>query len=57
MSFYTLLERGQVLGRKKYRRMNAGPLFTSVGDERVKMLVSSCIKGLNGKFYGWDDLE
>ncbi len=37
----------QVVGRRKYRERKAVPEFTSNRDERLKVLVHSCIRSLD----------
>ncbi len=37
----------QVIGRRKYRHRNSVPELTSENDEGMKILVDSCIRGLD----------
>ena len=44
MSSYLSLETVQVIGRWKYRRRERVPEFTRERDERLRILVNSCIR-------------
>lgn len=46
-------QRVQVEGKGKYRQRKAVQVLTSKRNERVKMLLNSCIRGLNRKGMGW----
>lgn len=42
-----LTERGQPVGKRKYRQMMAPPEFSSERDERIKIFTDSCIRNLD----------
>ena len=44
MSWYLSLETVQVIGRRKYRSRKRVPEFTRERDERLRILVYSCIR-------------
>lgn len=45
VSWFTPLKRGQATDRKKYRGRKASE-FINEGNERMEMLVNSCMRGL-----------
>ena len=47
MSLYLSLETVQVIGRRKYRGRKRVPKFTREWDERLRVLVNSCIREVN----------